>query len=240
MEAERQEKAFQRLKEINVISEDFIAVKENSTLVVGASVGENTTGRDFYNDPTFYLLGLDIHPELKDGRDRFIAADLNNSNNMTLLKLAFNQKFETVIIDVEVIKYIRGLFSKIIEVLCNMIVPGGKLIFLKGHEATQHFLTEHNTLEYTTENKLTKSEIYATIKVKPIADTIAENPKVGRVYEVFQTDQYKIIKEDAECVIIQIGDRSGGGKKRRSRKSRKSRKSRRSRRSKKTIRKGVN
>ena len=113
METTRQEKALQRLKEINVISEDFIAVQENSTLVVGASVGENTSGRDFYTDPTFYLLGLDIHPEVEDGRDRFIAADLNNSNNMTLLKLAFNQKFETVIIDVEVIKFIRALFHKL-------------------------------------------------------------------------------------------------------------------------------
>jgi hypothetical protein len=207
MENTKPKKALQRLKEANVISDNFIFdVPENSTLVVGASVGESKTDRDFYNDPTFYLLGLDIHPEVIDGRNRFIAADLNNSNNMTSLTFVFNQKFKTVIIDVEVIKFIRGNFSMIVEVLCNIIVPGGKLIFLKGHEATQNFLTEHNTPDYTTENKLTKSEIHATIKVESITTTMGENPAAKRLYKVFQNEEYKFIKEDAECVIITISN----------------------------------
>jgi hypothetical protein len=208
METTKPQKALNRLKTINVISEEFIVnIPENSTLVVGASVGENKTGRDFYNDPTFYLLGLDINPTAIDGRNRFIASDLNDSNNMTSLTLAFNQKFKTVIIDVEVIKFIQGNFSMIVGILCNMIVPDGKLIFLKGHEATQNFITKHNTPDYITQNKLTKSEIHATIKVESITTTMDENPAAKRVYSAIVLDEnLSFIKKDDKCVIITISN----------------------------------
>ena len=206
---EKREKAsLQRLKENNIISEDFIVnIPENSTLVVGASVGDDTTDRDFYNDPTFYLLGLDINPEVIDGRNRFIATDLNTYDYRTVLTIVFNQKFKTVIIDVEVIKWINKQFSEIIEVLCNMIVPGGKLIFLKGHPDTPNFLTNHNTPDYTTENRLTKSEIHATIKVESITTTMDENPAAKRVYSAIVLNKASsFLKEDDQCVILTVSN----------------------------------
>lgn len=204
-----EEKRLNSLKEKKVISEKFIGlhkdhidVPENSKLVVGASIGENTTGRNFYDDPTFYLLGLDFKEETMEGRDRFIAADLNIFELQLKLSFVFNQKFKTVVIDWEVIKFIRGNFIKIIDVLCNMIVPGGKLIFLKGNIATLIFLENHQNPDYIIDNPVTKSKIYANIKVEPIATTIKENPEAGRVYQAFI--DLKSIKENAECVIITI------------------------------------
>jgi hypothetical protein len=201
---ESSKKSLYRLKENKVLSENFIDVPENSTLVVGASIGENTTGRNFYDDPNFYLLGLDYKEETMKGRDRFIAADLNFFLLQKMLSLVFNQKFKTVVIDFEVIKFIQGNFTKIIEVLCNMIVPGGKLIFLKGQYATLIFLENHQSPDYIIDNPLTKSKIYANIKVEPIATVIEEYPEAERVYQAFI--QSAFIKEDAECVIITISN----------------------------------
>jgi hypothetical protein len=197
------------LKEQNIISSEFIKIPESAYLVVGASLGEDKSDRFFYDDPCFYMIGLDICPEIQKNRNRFISSNITESFTILRLGHVFCKKFETVVIDFQVNKFfIDGpgsikafIFLRIIQNLLKMIKPGGKLIFLKDHIIVDTFLELfNNPLE--SEFKIEGVEI----EIKPVNETIDENYAAEQVYSALLTKNLseKVFSINMSCVIFTI------------------------------------
>lgn len=202
----------QKLKEQGILSDDFILdLPEDSKLVVGSSPGEEPNDRTFYTDPTTYLLDEKSNP----GTDkrRFIHLDLNDYAKRNAVKNGFKQKFKTIIIDAEVIKFFESNFFDILRILCFMIKDGGKLIFLKKSPKVDHFLDL-----YKNNNNMIPN---TTLEEKTVKETMEENPEAKEVYDAFYEENLgaiensrAIIKTDDSCVIITVNPSSskGGGR----------------------------
>ena len=204
------EKQIINLKERLIITDDFIIPNE-STLVVGANPRESKNGRTFYNDANTYLLDLKLKEVAIDtDKSRFIGLDLNDFHERMFVEKTFKQKFKTIIIDAEVIKFFESNFSDILRMLCFMIKDGGKLIFLKKSQKVESFLDL-----YKNNNNIIPNTM---LEEKPVNVTMDDNIEAKEVYYAIYEENPEaiensraIIKKDEKCVIITINPSSSKG-----------------------------
>lgn len=105
------------LREQNLLDPDTI--QNPAYLVIGAKPGEDTKGREFYDNPAYYTLdNTGVGP-------RHISADFNELFLMTRLSKLYCGKFDCVIFDYSVYKFFD---TSRLDFLLRMVKPDGFFI----------------------------------------------------------------------------------------------------------------
>lgn len=200
------------------VSEWPEVVSDNSVLVLGAKPDEDFYGRDFFANPSYYLL------DERDARsDRFIKCELMSSTspNLRLLSEAYCKTFDTVIFDLNVANFIREFgfqMKETFQYLLKTVKDGGVLItegtpnivpFLPGQSTS--FIDLVKSLGYKTE----QMKLGALMEKYPVAKEVyGKIPDLDRKTEDF--------------IVITKTKLTGGRRKSRKIRKNKKRKSRKS------------
>ena len=214
---------------------DVNLIPNPAYLVIGSYPGENPKGRDFYDNPAYYLYDMmDIDEGIN--RSRYIQSEFNNSSNKDISKVYF-EKFDVVIFDYNVSKSIENI-KDVIEDLFNMVKKDGILIIddsfipaiippgTTSKEISEIISQPYRMRELREQSLLMKvnkmQQYMGAYLVEPILypDIIKENIVAASVYGS-KLDDYD--RKNRKCIIIRKSILTFGGKRKVKRLTKKSR-----------------
>uniref|UniRef100_A0A6C0AMP3 Methyltransferase n=1 Tax=viral metagenome TaxID=1070528 RepID=A0A6C0AMP3_9ZZZZ len=102
-------------------------IPERAYLVVGSSPEEDRKGREFYTNSHFYQLDTAQIRNPNTDTSRYIQGDFNDITSGQMLASEFSEKFDVVIFDASVGKFLGGDVKGLGNLLA-MVKPGGTLI----------------------------------------------------------------------------------------------------------------
>ena len=210
-------------------------------LVIGSCPSEERKGRTYYDNPAYYLYDMVDVPAGTD-KSRYIQANMTIGpiNHQLSNKKLFGEKFDTVIMDNAVAKFLEGNVGTI-PFMFDMVKPGGTFIIDSVYGVSAFFRKPEEELE---EHKARKKEEFlsgireniknrATLEVTTFGELITKNPIANEVYGPLLADPAFIpiyqIRPEGECIVIKKAA-SGGRRRRRGNKKSRRHKLRHSRR----------
>ncbi len=169
----------------------FTNLPSPAHLVIGASLyDEDKKGRDFYYDSHYYMMDI-VHQS--DPNNRYIKGDASNLD--PLIVNVFCNKFDTIIFDWSVIKFIqhknKETFSKMLDDLTTMLKINGKLIIDKtGMYEYGRQMNNFETIQQYNDYKLQQNNIYRykikqsiyPLEIKSYDELIRNNAVARKVY----------------------------------------------------------
>ena len=202
-----------------------ISIPSTAYLVVGSCPIEDPKGRTFYTKGNYYLYdNKDISEERDVDRSRYIEGSFDNIFLNLQLGKVFREKFDTVIFDNSVAKFLNGHVGLLVS-LFNMVKPGGNLIIDSVNGLSVINPKDGESLEESKDR--VKKTFIAEIKehltpkienleIKTFNEIISENPVANEVYGPLLSNE-KLLKEkyispDGECILITKSKAGSGGK----------------------------
>ena len=198
-------------------------ISSTAYLVVGSCPTEDPKGRTFYTKENYYLYDAVVIPE-GSGVDtsRYIENNFTEFPVNSQLGKVFRKKFDTVIFDNSVAKFLNGNAYPL-KFLFMMVKPGGKLIIdsvnglsilvPKGGE-TEEQCKERVKNDFIRGIK-ESLEIEENPEIKTFSEIISD-PVANEVYGPLLSNE-KLLKEkyispDDECIVITKSNAGSGGK----------------------------
>jgi hypothetical protein len=197
----------------------FQEIPERAYLVLGSQPGEPRNGRDFYDDPHFYL--LDNYDVFGGSKERFIKCDLEDFESVNTLQQLYCKLFDEVIFDYSVLKHAE---NPKVEFLLRLVKPGGRLIVATGD--VQVFYSISNTVQNRERKKANKTRnIRRKFYVPPYETTIMSTEATMEMSDVARRVYRPLVElgyasASSECLVIDVSRDLFGGSRRRRRRTR--------------------
>ena len=211
---------------------DIKQIPTPAFLVVGSSPSEDKKGRTYYDNPRFYLYDMsDVPPETNISR--YIKSNFSESPSNFQLSGIFKKKFDVVILDNAVGKFLDGKVGPLIYMF-NMVKPGGTFIIdsvnglsLIQPEEEESFENAKERVKKEFIDHLKSISNQGSIEITTFGELIGKNPVANEVYGPLLANhmfvEQKYIRPEGECIVITKV--SSGGRRTTRRKHAKSRKS---------------